>query len=66
MHSLVRHPGHVRSRQQLMDDASVVVDEQTITSHVKRIRKKFKEVNQDFDHLDTIYGAGYRWTPEVS
>jgi two-component system OmpR family response regulator len=66
VHSLVRHPGHVRTRQQLMDDANVLVDDQTITSHVKRIRKKFKEVNSDFDHLDTVYGAGYRWTPEQS
>ena len=64
IHSLVRHPGHVRTRQQLMDDANVLVDDQTITSHVKRIRKKFHEVDPDFDHLDTIYGAGYRWKPE--
>ncbi len=64
VHSLVRHPGHVRTRQQLMDDANVLVDDQTITSHVKRIRKKFKEVDDEFDHLDTVYGAGYRWKPE--
>ena len=63
IHSLVRHPGHVRTRQQLMDDANVLVDDQTITSHVKRIRKKFHDVAPDFDHLATIYGAGYRWKP---
>jgi two-component system OmpR family response regulator len=64
IHSLVRHPGHVRTRQQLMDDANVLVDDQTITSHVKRIRKKFIAVDPDFDRLDTVYGAGYRWKPE--
>jgi two-component system OmpR family response regulator len=64
IHSLVRHPGHVRSRQQLMDDANVLVDDQTITSHVKRIRKKFHAADPAFDRLDTIYGAGYRWQPE--
>lgn len=64
IHSLVRHPGHVRTRQQLMDDANVLVDDQTITSHIKRIRKKFLAEDPDFDQLDTVYGAGYRWTPE--
>ena len=63
IHSLVRHPGHVRTRQQLMDDANVLVDDQTITSHVKRIRKKFVQHYPDFDQLDTVYGAGYRWKP---
>lgn len=63
IHSLVRHPGHVRTRQQLMDDANVLVDDQTITSHVKRIRKKFTAVDPEFDQLDTVYGAGYRWKP---
>lgn len=61
VHSLVRHPGHVRTRSQLMDDANVLVDDQTITSHVKRIRRKFHQVDPEFDHLDTVYGAGYRW-----
>lgn len=61
VHSLARHPGHVRSRQQLMDDANILVDDQTITSHVKRIRRKFKLTDQSFDKLDTVYGAGYRW-----
>ena len=61
VHSLARRPGHVRSRQQLMDDANILVDDQTITSHVKRIRRKFKDGDQSFDKLDTVYGAGYRW-----
>jgi two-component system OmpR family response regulator len=64
IHSLVRRPGHVRTRQQLMDDANVLVDDQTITSHIKRIRKKFHQADPSFDHLDTVYGAGYRWKPE--
>ena len=61
VHSLARHPGHVRSRQQLMDDANILVDDQTVTSHVKRIRRKFKAIDASFDKLDTVYGAGYRW-----
>ena len=61
VHSLARRPGHVRSRQQLMDDANILVDDQTITSHVKRIRRKFKKTDESFDKLDTVYGAGYRW-----
>jgi len=61
VHSLARHPGHVRSRQQLMDDANILVDDQTITSHIKRIRRKFKATDDSFDKLDTVYGAGYRW-----
>ena len=64
IHSLIRHPGHVRSRQQLMDDANVLVDDQTITSHVKRIRRKFVGTDPEFDRLDTVYGAGYRWKPD--
>ncbi|MBT8048070.1 MAG: proteobacterial dedicated sortase system response regulator [Xanthomonadales bacterium] len=64
IHSLIRHPGHVRTRQQLMDDANVLVDDQTITSHIKRIRRKFVKVDAEFDRLDTVYGAGYRWKPE--
>ncbi len=66
VHSLVRHPGHVRTRQQLMDDANVLVDDQTVTSHVKRIRKKFHAADSGFDQLDTVYGAGYRWKPSNS
>ncbi|HET8899146.1 MAG TPA: proteobacterial dedicated sortase system response regulator [Rhodanobacteraceae bacterium] len=61
VHTLVRHPGHVKSREQLMRDAELVVDDATITSHVKRIRKKFLAVDQGFDAIDTVHGAGYRW-----
>lgn len=61
IHSLARHPGHVKNRDQLMDDANIVVDDTTITSHIKRIRKKFQQVDGDFDCVDTVYGMGYRW-----
>ncbi|MBE9550034.1 MAG: proteobacterial dedicated sortase system response regulator [Proteobacteria bacterium] len=63
IHSLARYPGHVRSREQLMDDANVFVDAQTITSHIKRIRRKFQEIDANFAQMDTVYGAGYRWLP---
>ncbi|QUJ70278.1 proteobacterial dedicated sortase system response regulator (plasmid) [Photobacterium sp. GJ3] len=61
VYALAKRPGHVRSRQDLMDDARVVVDDSTITSHVKRIRKKFLQHDPDFDQIHTVYGMGYRW-----
>jgi two-component system OmpR family response regulator len=61
VHALARHPGHVRNRQQLMDAASVVLDDNTITSHVKRIRRKFQAIAPGFDALQSVYGMGYRW-----
>src|SRR5579863_3375088 len=61
VHALARHPGHVRNRQQLMDAANVVLDDNTITSHVKRIRRKFQAVDPHFDAVQTVYGMGYRW-----
>lgn len=61
VHALVKHPGHVKSRQQLMDAANVVLDDNTITSHIKRIRKKFIALDADFDAIQTVYGLGYRW-----
>ncbi len=61
VHALARHPGHVKNRQQLMDAASVVLDDNTITSHVKRIRRKFQSIEPAFDALQTVYGMGYRW-----
>ena len=63
VHTLVRFPGHVKNRDQLMRDAQVVVDDATITSHIKRIRKKFIAVDPSFDAIDTVHGAGYRWKP---
>jgi two-component system, OmpR family, response regulator len=61
VHALARHPGHVKNRQQLMDAANVVLDDNTITSHVKRIRRKFQSIDPAFDALQTVYGMGYRW-----
>ena len=62
--SLAARPGHVKSRDSLMDIAygdSVYVDDRTIDSHIKRIRKKFKQVDESFDHIDTVYGVGYKY-----
>ena len=64
VHSLARFPGHVKDRDALMRDASIVVDDSTITSHVKRIRHKFQAVDPAFDHIATVYGMGYRWNAE--
>jgi two-component system OmpR family response regulator len=63
VHALARHPGHVKSREQLMREAQIVVDDATVTSHVKRMRKKFVAIDASFDEIDTVHGAGYRWRP---
>lgn len=63
LHALVKNPGHVKNRQQLMDAANVVLDDNTITSHIKRIRKKFLRIDPEFDKISTAYGMGYRWQP---
>ncbi|MBV1841964.1 MULTISPECIES: proteobacterial dedicated sortase system response regulator [Photobacterium] len=61
VYALAKRPGHVKSRHDLMDEARVVVDDSTITSHIKRIRKKFMLIDNDFDCINTVYGMGYRW-----
>ena len=61
VHALAKFPGHVKDRNQLMRDAELTVDDSTITSHIKRMRKKFLEVDGKFDRIDTVYGIGYRW-----
>jgi two-component system OmpR family response regulator len=61
VHALARHPGHVKNRQQLMDAANVVLDDNTITSHIKRIRRKFQAIDRGFAAIETAYGMGYRW-----
>lgn len=61
VHTLALHPGHVKNRDQLMADAKIVVDDATITSHIKRVRNKFIAVDKAFDSIDTVYGMGYRW-----
>ena len=61
VHALVKFPGHVKNRDQLMSEAEMVVDDSTVTSHMKRIRKKFVAFDADFDAIETVYGMGYRW-----
>jgi two-component system OmpR family response regulator len=61
MHALARYPGHVKNRQQLMDAAQAVLDDNTITSHIKRIRRKFVAIDPEFSAIETAYGMGYRW-----
>ena len=64
LHALAHRPGVVKSRNALMDaayDDQVYVDDRTIDSHIKRLRKKFKAVDDDFDMIETLYGVGYRF-----
>lgn len=61
VHALAKHPGHVKDREALMGEARVTVDDSTITSHVKRIRRKFTALDARFDCIETVYGMGYRW-----
>lgn len=61
LHAIAKYAGHVKSRQQLMDESKMVVDDTTITSHIKRIRKKFMQIDAEFDCVETVYGMGYRW-----
>ena len=61
VHALARHPGHVKDRDSLMRDARITVDDSTITSHIKRIRRKFQALDPAFDRIVTVYGLGYRW-----
>jgi len=61
---LAQRPGFVKSRDNLMDaayDDQVYVDDRTIDSHIKRLRKKFKAADDDFDAIETLYGVGYRY-----
>ena len=64
LQSLAQRPGHVKNRDQLIDAAygeNIYVDDRTIDSHIKRLRKKFREVDQDFADIETLYGVGYRY-----
>jgi two-component system, OmpR family, response regulator len=61
VHTLAKFPGHVKDREALMREANLVVDEGTVTSHVKRMRRKFAAADPAFDQIDTVYGMGYRW-----
>ena len=65
--SLAQRPGHVKNRDQLIDAAygeNIYVDDRTIDSHIKRLRKKFREVDTEFGHIETLYGVGYRYRDE--
>ena len=62
--ALARRPGHVKNRDQLIDAAygeHIYVDDRTIDSHVKRLRRKFKAVDEEFAEIETLYGVGYRY-----
>ena len=60
VYAMARYPGHVKNRQQLMDAAQAVLDDNTITSHIKRIRRKFMTIDSEFEAIETVYGMGYR------
>jgi len=64
LQALAQRPGHVKSRDQLIDIAygeHIYVDDRTIDSHIKRLRKKFREVDNSFSQIETLYGVGYRY-----
>ncbi|MEL6363238.1 MAG: response regulator transcription factor [Pseudomonadota bacterium] len=64
LEALASRPGFVKSRDQLMDaayDDQVYVDDRTIDSHIKRIRKKFRQSDEEFDAIETLYGVGYKY-----
>ena len=64
LHSLVFRPGLVKNRDQLIDIAygeTIYVDDRTIDSHIKRMRRKFRLFDKDFDRIETLYGVGYRY-----
>jgi two-component system response regulator ChvI len=67
LEALAQRPGVVKTRNQLMDAAyqdDIYVDDRTIDSHIKRVRRKFREVDTEFDAIETLYGAGYRFSEE--
>jgi len=67
LEALAQRPGVVKNRNQLMDAAyhdDIYVDDRTIDSHIKRLRRKFREADPEFNAIDTLYGAGYRFAEE--
>ena len=64
LQALARHPGHVKNRDQLIDSAygeHIYIDDRTIYSHIKRVRKKFRAHDPEFKQIETLYGVGYRY-----
>jgi len=64
LEALAKRPGFVKSRDQLMDaayDDQIYVDDRTIDSHIKRLRKKFRKTDKSFDGIETLYGVGYKY-----
>lgn len=62
--ALAMRPGHVKNRDQLIDLAygdNIYVDDRTIDSHIKRVRKKFRDIDPEFDRIETLYGVGYKY-----
>ncbi|MDG2413924.1 MAG: response regulator transcription factor, partial [Hyphomicrobiales bacterium] len=67
LESLASRPGYVKSRDQLMSaayDDDIYVDDRTIDSHIKRLRRKFKKLDKNFESIETLYGVGYRYIKE--
>jgi len=67
LETLAQRPGIVKTRNQLMDAAyhdDIYVDDRTIDSHIKRVRRKFRQIDSEFDAIETLYGAGYRFSEE--
>lgn len=67
LETLAQRPGIVKTRNQLMDAAyqdDIYVDDRTIDSHIKRVRRKFRQIDAEFDAIETLYGAGYRFSDE--
>jgi len=63
--TLARNPGHVKNRDQLIDAAygeNIYVDDRTIDSHIKRLRRKFRKMDNEFSAIETLYGVGYRYS----
>jgi len=64
LHCLCKYPGHLKSHDQLMEAANIVVTGNAITAHIRRIREKLQSVDPDFSSIRTEYGMGYRWLTE--
>ena len=65
LEALAGRPGVIKSRNQRMDAAypdDVFVDDRTVDSHIKRMRRKFRQVDPEFDAIETLYGAGYSFS----